>query len=82
METDLCYVDDVLVISKHPKLIIEGIKRTFRLKGDKAQSPTMYLVENLKIVDKKSGYKCWTMSSEDYVNMAVQTVEDKLKGIK
>ena len=38
----ICYVDNVLVIHKHPKIIIEGLKRTFRLMGDKAESPTMY----------------------------------------
>ena len=46
----LCYVGDVLVISEHPKLTIKGLKRTFILKGDKAESPTIYLVENLRIV--------------------------------
>ena len=64
---DLCYVDDVLVIREHPKITIEGLKREFRLKGDNAESPTMYLVANLNIVDNESGSKCWTMSSKDYV---------------
>ena len=77
----LWYVDDILVIIKHPKLTIEGLKRKFKLKGDKAESPTMYLGANLKVFGNESGYKCWTMSSEDYFNMVVQTVEDQLKVI-
>ena len=67
----LCYVDDVLVISQHPKLTIEGLKWEFRLKGGKAESPPMYLGANLKIVENESGSKCWTISLEDYVKMAV-----------
>ena len=77
----LCYVYDVLVIREHPKLTIEGLKRTFIIKRDKSESPNMYLGANLKIVENESGCKCCNMSSEDYVKMAVQTVEDQLKGI-
>ena len=42
----------------------------------------MYLGANLNIVDNESGSKCWTMSLEYYVNMVVQTVDDKLKSTK
>ena len=77
----LCYVRNVLIISEHPKLTIEGLKRTFILKGDKYESPTMYLGANLNIVDNESGSKCWDMPLEDYSKMAVQTVEDQLNGI-
>ena len=80
-EMDLCYVDDVLVIREHPKITIEGLKRTFRLKGDKAESPTMYFGANLKIVESYSVSKCWNMYSEEYVNMDVQTVEYQLEFI-
>ena len=77
----LCYDNDVLVISEHPKLTIEGLKRTFRLKGDNSESPTIYRGANLNIVENESGSKCWTMFLEDYVKMTVQNVEDHLKGI-
>ena len=79
-EMALCYVDDVLVISHNPLETIEGLKRTFKLKGDKAVSPDMYLGANLKQVETALGTTCWTMSSEDYVKMAIKTVEDKLIG--
>ena len=52
------YILQELIISEHPKLTIEGLKRTFRLKGDKAESPTMYLGANLNILDNESGSKC------------------------
>ena len=74
-EMDLCYIENVLVISKHPELTIEGLKRTFRLKKDTSESSTMYLGANLNIVENNSGSKYWTISLEDYVKMAVKTVE-------
>ena len=73
-EMTLCYVDNVLVISKHPKHTIEGLNMKFILKGDTVKSSTMYLRENPNIVENESGSKCVTMSSKDYVNMAVQNV--------
>ena len=33
-EMILCYVDDVISISEDPMRAIEGIKKTFKLKGD------------------------------------------------
>ena len=42
-EMILCYVDDVISISTNPMDAIDGIKAVFRLKGDKAEVPEMYL---------------------------------------
>ena len=63
----LCYVDDVLEISIEPMTTIEVIKQVFKLKGDKAEPPDMYLGASLQIVETASGEKCWAMSSEKYV---------------
>ena len=77
-EMVLCYVDDVLVISKNPDFTIKGLEHVFELKGEKAERPSIYLGATLKIVKHESVTGCWTMSSEDYVKMAIQTVEDQL----
>ena len=74
LEITIFCVDDVLVVSEHQKLTIEGRKRTFRLKRGKAESPTMYLEANLNIVKNESGSKCWSMPLDDYVKISVQTV--------
>ena len=42
-EMILCYVDDVISISDYPMRAIDGVKRTFKLKGDKAEVADMYL---------------------------------------
>ena len=42
-EIVLCYVDDVLAISDDLMKTIDRIKSVFKLKGDKAETPDMYL---------------------------------------
>ena len=44
----LCYVGYVLAISATPMKTIEGIKAVFKLKGDKAEVPDMYLGASIK----------------------------------
>ena len=46
---------------------IEGIKQVFKLKGEKAEPPDMYLGASLQRVETASSEKCWAMSSEKYV---------------
>ena len=74
----LCYVDDVISISEKPMRAIEGIKAVFKLKGDKAEVPEMYLGGGLTKVKTKSGTECWTMSLEKYVKEAIENVKSKL----
>ena len=53
----LVYVHDVISISDNPILAIDVIKATFRLKGDKADVPDMYLAGDIKQVMKASEIK-------------------------
>ena len=74
----LCYVDDVISIGEAPRVAIDGIEAVFKLKGDKAEVPDMYLGGELKQVRNESGNDCWTFSSEKYIRTAVANVEEKL----
>ena len=77
-EMILCYVDDVLSLSHKPMAAIEGIKQTFKLKGNKAERPKMYLGCTLGTKKTNSGSMCWTLSSEDYIKQSISTIENKL----
>jgi hypothetical protein len=77
-EMVLCYVDDVMVISHKPQGTIEGIQSVFKLKGDKAGPPDMYLGVTLEKKKNAQGTDCWTMSPEKYVKAAVENVEKKI----
>ena len=74
----LCYVDNVLEISATPMKTIEGIKAVFRLKGDKAEVPDMYLGAFIQKVETEDGTECWMMSADKYVKAAVENAELKL----
>ena len=77
-EMVLTYVDDVISISEAPMNVIEGIKAIFKLKGDKAEVPDMYLGGSIAKAVTSVGTECWTLSSEKYVKTAVTNVEESL----
>ena len=78
-EMILCYVDDVIAISHDPMRSIDGIRRVFKLKGDKAEPPHMYLGCSLSTKVNEEGVKCWAISSHEYIKQAILIVEEKLK---
>ena len=57
----LCYVDDVLVIAAEPMKNMDGIRAVFKLKGNKAENPDMYLEASLSELETDDGTKCWTV---------------------
>ena len=59
----LCYVENVLAISATSMKTIEGIKAVFKLKGDKAEVPDMYLRASIQKVETVYGTECWVMSA-------------------
>jgi hypothetical protein len=77
-EMVLVYVDDVMVISHVPGKTIEGISSVFKLKGDKASSPDMYLGVSLELKVNSVGTKCWSISPGKYVAASVNNIEEKL----
>ena len=77
-EMVLTYVDDVISISEVPMRVIDGIRQTFKLKGDKAEEPEMYLGGSISKAITDQGIECWTLSSEKYVKTAVANVKETL----
>ena len=74
----MCYVDYVLVIAAESMKNKDGIRAVFKLKGDKAETPDMYLGASLSELETAYGTKCWTMSSYKYVKVAIKNVEARL----
>ena len=77
-EMVLVYVDDIFAISHLPTKTLEQIQEEFKFKNDEIAPPDMYLGSKLEY-QQFNGAKCWTMSSEKYVNAAIENVETKLK---
>jgi hypothetical protein len=77
----LMYVDDILAISCDAKAISQDVQRTFELKNDRIDTSEFYL--GAKLQEKPTnGLKCWTMTSRDYVNAAVENTEETLRGTR
>ena len=55
-----------------------------KLKGDKAETPDMYLGGSIAKATTNEGTECWTLSSEKYVKTAVTNVKETLaeKGLR
>ena len=67
-----------MVIATEPMKNMDGIRAVFKLKGDNAIKPDMYLGALLSELETDNGKKCWTMSSEKYVKASVENVESGL----
>jgi hypothetical protein len=50
----------------------------FKFENNEGKSPVMYIGAKLEYQIFK-GIKCWTMSSDKYVNAAIENIEKKLK---
>ena len=53
---------------------IEVIKALFKLKGDKAEVPDMYLGALIQKVGTADCTKCWMIFAEKYVKAAMENV--------
>jgi hypothetical protein len=77
-EMVLVYVDDIFAIAHSPTKTLEQIQEEFKFKNDEIALPDMYLGSKLEF-QFFNGVKCWTMSSDKYINAAIENVETKLK---
>jgi len=73
------YVDDVLAVAEDAVAVLKSIEGgTIRHKKDKIEPPTMCLGGRLQLKELNDT-SCWTISSVDYINAAIATVEEALK---
>ena len=74
----LCYVDDILSISMEPERPMKEIQRAFKFKNDLIKPPEFYLGAKLqeKVINER---KVWTMTSKDYIKLAIDNLETQLK---
>ena len=68
-EMVLCYVDNVLTIWATPMKTIEGIKALFKLKGEKAEVPDMYVGASIQKVETADSTECWMIFAEKHVKV-------------
>jgi hypothetical protein len=76
----LLYTDDALGVGEHAENILRrGLGRYFELKENSIGPPKIYLGGNVHKVQLDNGVECWAFGSTQYVQSAVQNVENYLK---
>ena len=79
----IIYVDDVLCVHHHPKMIMDQIGQTFRLKNGFDEQPKTYLGTDVRnwTYERDNGTegKCWALGSQGYVKEALRICEARMK---
>ena len=76
----LIYVDDILIISKKPREILDYIKSKYEIKLESIGPPERYLGADINCAHPLGGTdKCVSMSSDTYLTQAVKNLEHMLK---
>jgi hypothetical protein len=67
------YVDDLLVISKHPNVIIQGISTCYRMKEGSVTKLELYLGAQIKEfrLSNQETSSCWSLSAEKFLKEAI-----------
>ena len=74
-EYTLLYVDDCLVISKHPEEALSRLGKYFVLKEGSVGPPKLYLGAKISQVELPNGVKAWAWSSSKYIQEAINNLE-------
>ena len=76
----LLYVDDILVIMDNPEEFLrEELGRRFTIKEKSIGPPSQYLGNKVLEVDLSNGTRCWAFGLSQYVQNAVNNVDDYLQ---
>jgi len=74
------YIDDTLCISQNPSTTMDSISKIYRIKDNSIGIPKTYLgaeIVQYKVPDDNKKIR-WGMSSHNYINNAIKTVEAEL----
>jgi hypothetical protein len=75
------YVDDLLVLSHKPELIMNTISDSYRLKNDSIQKPTTYLGAQVKEFrhPEDPTISMWSLSADHYIKNALANLDFNLQ---
>lgn len=76
----LCvYVDDILCVSHNPQAIMDVLAMSYDLKEDSMGPPSIYLGAGVEKYQLDDGTMAWSVTSQQYVENALLTVDSLLK---
>ena len=72
-------VHDALMVGENAETTLRNdVGRYFELKEESIDPPSIYLGGKVRKVELTTGVQCWAFSSSQYVNSAVNNVEEYL----
>jgi hypothetical protein len=78
-ECILLYTDDALVVNENAEQILrKELGRYFTLKEESIRPPKVYLGGHVRKVKLDNGVECWAFISSQYIQAAVNNVEEYL----
>ena len=75
----LLYVDDALCCSEYPKEALMQIDKYFPMKPSSIGPPNIYLGGKINKVQLPNGVNAWALSMSQYVQAAINNIENSLK---
>ena len=73
----MLYTEDALVIGENvEKVLCHELGRYFNLKEESIGPPKIYLGGSVRKVKLENGVECWALGSSQYVQAAVNNVEE------
>ena len=75
----MLYVDDVMASSHNALDLMKELGRGIKYKNDLIEPPSNYLGAQLKKKTLPNGMPCWSLSSDKYVNAAIDNVDESVK---
>jgi hypothetical protein len=77
-EMVLVYVDDILAVSHNTKEIMDKLSEIYQLKPGSVGPPTRYLGATIGKHTLGDGREVWSMSAEEYLDMAIKQIEERM----
>ena len=73
----LLYTDDIQCVMEDPrKFLLDEFSQRFKLKEKSIGPPTQYLGNKVSQVTLDNGTSCWSISSSQYIQAAVENVKN------
>ena len=76
----IVYVENILVVSEHPRKYVELVNNAFPLKQEKIKFPNLYLGTDIQKCETLSGTHCIATSAIGYTKEAIRIIESHMKG--
>jgi Reverse transcriptase (RNA-dependent DNA polymerase) len=73
----LVYVDDCLIVSEEPKVILSRLEDDYKYRLKDVGPPTRFLGAIIGRTTLEDGFETWYISAESYLEKAIKAIEER-----